>query len=231
MNEKQLAAEYSVKYIEDGMIIGLGTGSTVRFLLAKLGERIRQGLKISAVSTSSGTTELAKSLKINVVDINSIDRLDITIDGADEVNFELNGIKGGGGALLYEKIVAGISLKNIWIVDSSKLVKTLGKFPLPVEVIPFGSKQLFNRLDKLGFNPKFREINGKRFITDSNHYIIDLNLNLIENENELDAKLKSIPGIVETGLFINTADVIIIGKENGCEVLERQKKRSIPQSD
>ena len=226
MNEKQIAAEYSINYIEDGMLVGLGTGSTVRFMVLKLAERVKQGLKITAVSTSSSTTELAKSLKINVVDFNTVENIDITIDGADEVDSELNGIKGGGGALLYEKIVASQSLKNIWIVDSKKMVSKLGRFPLPVEVMPFGANQLYRKFEDLGFNPSFREANGKRFVTDGNHYIVDLKLNGIENPNELNTKLHLLPGVVETGLFINHVDTVIIGKDKKYEVLNRQKKRS-----
>ena len=231
MNEKQLAAEYSINYLEDGMLVGLGSGSTVKFMVVKLAERIKQGLKITAVSTSSATTELAKSLKINVIDFNTVENIDITIDGADEVDPELNGIKGGGGALLYEKIVASKSLKNIWIVDSGKIVNKLGKFPLPVEVMPFGSRQLFKKFEEKGFGPKFRENNGKRFITDGNHYIIDLQLNEIENPHEFNTQLHLTPGVIETGLFLDVADVVIIGKRNDCEVLNRQKKRPTKQFD
>ncbi len=226
MNEKQLAAEYSINYIEDGMLVGLGSGSTVKLMVVKLAERIKQGLKITAVSTSSSTTELAKSLKINVIDFNSVENVDITIDGADEVDSELNGIKGGGGALLYEKIVASKSLKNIWIVDSGKMVKKLGKFPLPVEVMPFGANQLIKKFKNDEFSPKFRENNGKRFVTDGQHYIIDIHVNEIENPYQLNTQLHLIPGVVETGLFLDLADVVIIGKGNECEVLSRQKKRS-----
>ncbi len=231
MNEKQIAAEYSINYVEDGMLIGLGTGSTVRFMVAKLAERVKQGLKITAVSTSSITTELAKSLKINVVDFNSVENIDLTIDGADEVDSELNGIKGGGGALLYEKIIACQSSKNIWIVDSGKIVNKLGKFPLPVEVVPFGAKHLLEKFMDSGFKPQFRENNGKRFVTDGNHYIIDINLNEIENPQEMNTQLHLLPGVVETGLFINIADVVIIGKGNDCKVLNRQKKRSTKKID
>jgi ribose 5-phosphate isomerase A len=231
MNEKQISAEYSINYIEDGMLVGLGTGSTVRFMVLKLAERVKQGLRITAVSTSVSTTELAKSLKINVVDFNSVENIDLTIDGADEVDPDLNGIKGGGGALLYEKIVARQSSKNIWIVDSGKKVNKLGKFPLPVEVMPFGSKQLFEKFVEDGFSPKFREQEGKRFVTDGNHYLIDLQLNKIENPYELNTNLHLIPGVVETGLFLDVADIVLVGKGSGCEVIERQKKRSTKKFD
>jgi ribose 5-phosphate isomerase A len=134
MNEKKIAANYSVNFIEDGMIVGLGTGSTVAFMLQKLSERIKAGLNITAVSTSQATTKLANSFGIKLIELSDVDEIDVTIDGADEVDENLNGIKGGGGALLHEKIIASNSKQNIWIIDSSKLVKTLGKFPLPVEL-------------------------------------------------------------------------------------------------
>ncbi len=149
MNEKQLAAEKSVEFIKDGMTLGLGTGSTVFFLVNKLAELVKDGLKIKCVSTSNQTSELAKSLGIKITKFNEVDIIDLTIDGADEVDKNLNGIKGGGGALLFEKIVASASNQVIWIVDSSKFVKKLGKFPLPVEVIEFGSNHLLKRFIEL----------------------------------------------------------------------------------
>ena len=146
MNEKKIAAEKSIQFIKDGMTLGLGTGSTVFFLVNKLAELVKQGLNIKCVSTSNQTSELAKSLGIKIVNLNEVDHIDLTIDGADEVDKNLNGIKGGGGALLFEKIVAAASEQVIWIVDSSKYVSKLGKFPLPVEVIPFGSNHLFTEI-------------------------------------------------------------------------------------
>ena len=156
MNEKKLAAEKSIDFIKDGMILGLGTGSTVFFLVNKLAELVKQGLKVKCVSTSNQTSELAESLGIEIVNLNSVDHVDLTIDGADEVDNNLNGIKGGGGALLFEKIVSKASKKVIWIVDSSKFVNKLGKFPLPVEVVPFGLNHLLKKLDADGYNPKLR---------------------------------------------------------------------------
>ena len=144
MIEKKLAAEKSVDFIEDGMTIGLGTGSTVFFLVKKLAESVKAGLKVKCISTSNQTSELARSLGIQITELNEVNFIDLTIDGADEVDENLNGIKGGGGALLFEKIVAAASKKVIWVVDSSKFVKQLGRFPLPVEVISFGCKS-FNQ--------------------------------------------------------------------------------------
>ncbi|MBK7228234.1 MAG: ribose-5-phosphate isomerase RpiA [Ignavibacteriales bacterium] len=221
MNEKQLAAEKSIEFIKNRMILGLGTGSTVFFLVKKLAELVKQGLDITCVSTSNQTSELAKSLGIRISSLNEVEKIDLTIDGADEVDKNLNGIKGGGGALLYEKIVAKASNKVIWIVDSSKYVLQLGKFPLPVEIISFGSNQLLKRFDELGFNPEIRKNGNDNFITDSGNLIVDLHLNEIEDAINLERQIKLIPGVVEVGLFNNIADLVIIGKGNSTEIINR----------
>ncbi len=222
MNEKQLSAEKSIEFIKDGMIVGLGTGSTVFFLVKKLAELVKQGLNITCVSTSNQTSELAKSLGIKILSLNDVDKIDLTIDGADEVDKNLNGIKGGGGALLYEKIVAKASNKVIWIVDSSKFVEKLGRFPLPVEIISFGSKQLFNRFDELGFSPQIRKNGNNNFITDSGNLIVDLHLNEIDDAIILERQIKLMHGVVEVGLFNNIADTVIVGKEKSTEIFSRK---------
>lgn len=222
MDKKRAAGEKAVEFIKDGMIVGLGTGSTVYYTINKLGEMVANGLRIKAVSTSSSTTELAEKLGIPLVSLNEIDHVDITIDGADEVNDALNGVKGGGGALLYEKLVAVSSDKVIWVVDSSKMVKSLGRFPLPVEVIPFAYNQVLNKFKNMDFSPKVRMKNNSFFVTDGGHYIIDLYLNEIENPYELQNNLNSMPGVVEHGLFLNIADTIIIGKENSAEIINKR---------
>jgi ribose 5-phosphate isomerase A len=224
MNEKQLAADYSVNFIEDGMIVGLGTGSTVGFMLQKLSERIKAGLNITAVSTSQTTAKLANSLGIKISKLTDVDEIDITIDGADEIDESLNGIKGGGGALLYEKIIASISNKNIWIVDSSKLVKTLGKFPLPIEVVKFGCTNLCIKLETNGFKPTIRMKGNTRYITEENNYIIDLKMDNISNPAVLDAKLKNFAGVVETGLFYSIADTVIAGVGNKIKIFNKKKR-------
>lgn len=221
MNEKQLAAEKSIEFIIDGMTLGLGTGSTVFFLVKKLAERVKQGLNIKCVSTSIQTSELAKSLGIIILNLNEVEVIDLTIDGADEVDRNLNGIKGGGGALLFEKIVAAASKKVIWIVDSSKYVSKLGKFPLPVEVIPFGSNHLLKRFKDRGFNPAIRKNGSEIYITDSGNRIIDLHLNEIEDSLKLEQEIKLIPGVVEVGLFNNIANMVIVGKGNSTEIISR----------
>ena len=224
MNEKKIAAEYAINFIEDGMIVGLGTGSTVAFMLQKLSERIKSGLNISAVSTSQATTKLANSLGIKISNLADVDEIDITIDGADEVDENLNGIKGGGGALLHEKVIASNSKKNIWIVDSSKLVKSLGKFPLPVEVVKFGYTHLCIKLENIGLRPTIRVSGNKPLITDENNYIIDLKMEKIPNSAVLDSKLKSFAGVVETGLFYGVADTVIAGVGNKIKIFNKKKR-------
>lgn len=222
MNEKQLAAEKSVEFIKNGMTLGLGTGSTVFYLVQKLGEQVKQGLKIKSVSTSTQTSELARSLGIKIIDIDEVDFIDLTIDGADEVDKNLNGIKGGGGALLFEKLVAKASKKNIWIVDSSKYVEYLGKFPLPVEVVRYGAKHTFNTIENLGYHPRFRKSGDNFVITDSGNFIIDLHINKIDNPIDLERKIKLLPGVVEVGLFNNIVNILIIGRENSVEIINRK---------
>jgi ribose 5-phosphate isomerase A len=223
--EKKAAAEKAVEFIESGMLVGLGTGSTVKFMIESLAKKIKDGLKVKAISTSNATSKFAESLGITVLDFSDVDEIDLTIDGADEVDPNLNGIKGGGGALLNEKIVASSSKKNIWVVDSTKRVGQLGRFPLPIEVVPFGAKQTFNKLLSLGYNPNFRSADGNNYVTDGNHFIIDLQLNKIEKPEELNNKLLLIPGVVETGLFLEICDLLIISAEDECEIITKKRKR------
>ncbi len=219
--EKKAAAERAVDYVKDGIIVGLGSGSTVFFAIKKIGELVRAGLNIKAVSTSDATTQLAQSEGIKLISIDDAGEIDLTIDGADEADSSFNGIKGGGGALLFEKIVALSSKKNIWIVDSAKLVDWLGKFPLPVEVIPFGYKRVFKIIDEMKLNPVIRKKNDDLYFTDSGNLIFDLHIGKIDDPVKLNEELKLINGIVETGLFINIADTIIIGRSNSSEIINK----------
>ena len=155
-----------------------------------------------------------------------VDKIHLTIDGADEVDPNLNGIKGGGGALLFEKVTATASEKVIWIIDSSKYVKQLGAFPLPVEVIPFGSNHIFKKFSEAGYNPRIRKIGEDIYLTDSGNEIIDLRLNAIKDSVKLEKEIKMIPGVVEVGLFNNIADTVIIGRENSTEILYRTRAKS-----
>ncbi|KAA0766678.1 ribose 5-phosphate isomerase A [Bacillus sp. SH5-2] len=220
MNLKQLAGEYAANFVQDGMKVGLGTGSTVYWMIQKLGQRVQEGLSIQAVPTSKETEALAQQLNIPLISLNDIQTLDLTIDGADEIDSNLQLIKGGGGALLREKIVAASSTELIIIADESKVVTHLGTFPLPVEIIPFSWKQTENKIQSLGCQTTLRLKNNDIFITDNNNMIIDCVFpNHISNPATLHEKLKMITGVVETGLFINMTNKAIIGTNNGIKEL------------
>ncbi|WP_342714618.1 ribose 5-phosphate isomerase A [Bacillus paramycoides] len=217
---KQLAGEYAANFVKDGMTVGLGTGSTVYWTIQKLGERVKEGLSFQAVPTSKETEALAKQLSIPLISLNEIEILDFTIDGADEINLNLQLIKGGGGALLREKIVASSSKELIIIADESKLVTHLGTFPLPVEIIPFSWKQTERKIQSLGFQTTLRLKNNETFITDNNNIIIDCIFpHNITNPANLHTQLKMITGVVETGLFVNMTSKAIIGTKNGIKEL------------
>lgn len=224
MNQDELKAQTgreSVKYIQSGMIVGLGTGSTVRYMVDELGKQVQAGnlTNIIGVTTSRRTAKQAQDLGITIKDIDDIDHIDLCIDGADEVSDDFQGIKGGGGALLWEKIVANASNKIIWIVDESKLVHKLGKFPLPVEVVPFGAQLVFNRLAKKGYKPTWRMDGDQKFLTDENNYIIDLHLGEIDHPEQLADELIHMVGVIETGLFLNRVNDVIVGTQNGPKIL------------
>ncbi len=220
---KFLAAKRSVAFVENGMRVGLGTGSTAAFMVRCLGERVRdEGLRITGVPTSTQTADLAREQKIQVATLDDVKWLDLTIDGADEFDADLALIKGGGGALLHEKIVATASDQMIVIADAAKEVGTLGSFPLPVEVIRFGcntTKALIEEalisLDVMGRGTAIRQKDGANFITDEGNLILDLELNRIGNPRQLALMLNQIPGVVENGLFIDICDIVIIGHGDG----------------
>ena len=217
MNQKQQVGEKAAIFIENKMTVGLGTGSTARYMVEALAKRVKEeGLEIECVATSIATFDLAKSLGLNIKELSEVGEIDLTIDGADEVSPDFQGIKGGGAAHLYEKIVASRSKKNIWIVDDSKLVDKLGAFPLPVEVVRFGSEYLFEQFKAADYHPSFRlNKDGEKLLTDSGNYIIDLNLKEIENPKELAKELKTMVGVVEQGLFIDIVDQVIVGNSEG----------------
>lgn len=220
---KFVAAKRACDYVESGMKLGLGTGSTAAWLVRCLGELVRDnGLRIQGVPTSTRTAQLARDVGIEVISLDEAKWLDLTIDGADEYDDRLNLIKGGGGALLQEKIVATASDQMIVIADISKKVETLGAFPLPVEVIPFGwqtSKALIEEaligMDVLGTNATLRMNGQTPFITDEGNHILDLHLNRIGNARQLSLVLNQIPGVVENGLFIDICDIVITGYGDG----------------
>ncbi|MDG1318187.1 MAG: ribose-5-phosphate isomerase RpiA [Paracoccaceae bacterium] len=220
---KFAAAKRASALVETGMRVGLGTGSTAAFLVRCLGDRVREeGLSIQGVPTSSRTAHLAREVGIEVFTLEDLPQLDLTIDGADEFDPDLNLIKGGGGALLQEKIVAMASNKMVVITDDSKKVDTLGAFALPVEVLKFGwqtSHELIkNRLEALGLGDKpiARRMSGETpYFTDEGNYILDLQLGRIADAPQLALRLNQIPGVVENGLFIAICERVIIGYNDG----------------
>ncbi len=210
ISEKQRSAEAACEYVKDGMIVGLGTGSTAEFAVKKIGELVRNGLSIRGIPTSDSTKILAESEGIPLIDFSETMFIDLTIDGADEIDANLNMIKGGGAALLREKIVASASREEIIIVSVSKLVQQLGAFPLPVEVIPFGWQVVFNQLESLQGNPELRLKQGQPSVTDQGNFIVDCHFRKIENPEQLEQHLNMIPGVVENGLFINLCTRMIM---------------------
>lgn len=215
MDGKQAAALKAVEYIQDGMTVGLGTGSTAYWAIEYTAQKVAQGMRITAVATSEATAKIATEKGIVISSISEVDHIDIDIDGADEADSDLNLIKGGGGALLREKIVAKASRRFIVIADESKLVATLGKFPLPVEVIPFGWEHTARHITALGCSAQLRYKAEKLFITDSGNYILDCNFNQIPAAPLLETQLNGIAGVVDNGLFINMAERVIIGYKDG----------------
>lgn len=220
--QKKLAAQKAASLMPNNAVIGLGTGSTAAHFVRALAERVKnEGLQIEAVSTSFRTADLATELGIKVLNIDEVKHVDVTVDGADEVDPALNGIKGGGAALLFEKVVAMMSDKNIWIVDSSKYHTELGSFLLPIEVVKFGSQQVFNFLAEKGLQPQWRMTDAdEKLATDSENYIIDVQLPAGTDVLSLGTELKAMTGVVEHGLFLNICDMLIIGGEE-MEIIER----------
>ena len=220
---KFVAAKKATDFVEDGMRVGLGTGSTAAWLVRCLGEMVREdGLRIKGVPTSTRTAELAREVGIEVVSLDEAKWLDVTIDGADEFDGDLNLIKGGGGALLQEKIVATASDQMVVIADVGKEVETLGAFPLPVEVVPFGwqttqalIEETLVGMDVLGRNATLRMNGDSPFMTDEGNHILDLHLKRIGDARQLALVLNQMPGVVENGLFIDICDVVIVGYGDG----------------
>ncbi|MCH2283733.1 MAG: ribose-5-phosphate isomerase RpiA [SAR324 cluster bacterium] len=222
MSEKQLSAEAACNYVKDGMIVGLGTGTTAEFAVRKIGKLVRNGLSIRGIPTSNRTKELAEAEGIPLIDFSESMFIDLTIDGADEIDGNLNMIKGGGAALLQEKIVASVSKAEIIVVNRTKLVDQLGAFPLPVEVIPFGWQVVFNQLESLHGNPDLRLNKGQPQVTDQGNYIIDCHFRKIENPKLLEHQLNMIPGVVENGLFINLCTKMILA--DGEQLIVKDRK-------
>ena len=217
---KRLAAEKACDYIEDGMILGLGTGSTVDYALRKIGKMVNEGIKIKGIPTSFRTKKIAIEEKIPLTSLEDNPEIDLTIDGADEVDSELRLIKGGGGALTREKMIAYYSKKVIIIIDETKVVKMLGiDFSLPVEVVKFGWALTKNKLKEFNCNVELRKIMNNPYITDNSNYIIDCEFDRIKDPEQLEIDINNIPGVVENGLFIGLADEVIVGSKQGIKTL------------
>lgn len=220
-SQKRQAALKATDYVHDGMVVGLGTGTTAKHLIIALGERVHAGLKIRAVPTSHDTAALARQSGIPLIESNAW-TIDVAIDGADQVDPHFNLVKGGGGALLKEKIVAAAANRFVVMVDHTKLVPALGgSFPLPIEVVPFGWGSTARHIERVsGGTAVLRERNGAVFQTEAGHVILDLHMPKIDSPAQLEIELNQIPGIVETGLFIGRTSILIVGHAQGVDVTD-----------
>jgi ribose 5-phosphate isomerase A len=227
--QKVRAAIAALQYVEDGMTLGLGSGSTAEIFVKQLAERVKNGLRVKGVPTSQNTADLAREVGVPLVDVDHVDRIAVTVDGADEVDGRFQLIKGGGGCLLREKIIAHASDLMIVVIDETKLVSTLGRFPLPVEVEPFGfsitAKQIYDALRLAGVAKPDVQLRRKGdgldpYVTDGGHYILNCSCEAIPDAGLADQLLKSLPGVVEHGLFMNLARVVIVGEDNEARVME-----------
>jgi ribose 5-phosphate isomerase A len=221
-HEKRVAARAAVDHVQPGMIVGLGTGSTAAHVVALLGERVRAGLDIRGVPTSDATRLLAERAGIPLVALDEVEAVDLTIDGADEIGRGLALIKGGGAALLHEKIVWSASRRTIAVGDMSKLVERLGAFPLAVEVIPLGHRHAARRIEALGARVTRRERLGSAYVTEEGNWILDCAFGSITDPAALAAKLDAITGVVEHGLFVGLASIAIVGVGEEARVIERR---------
>ena len=221
-NLKKQVGIKAAEFVKSGMVVGLGTGSTAAYFVEELGRRIaEEQLEITGVTTSNVTSSQARALGIPLASIDEVDYVDLTVDGADEIDSSLNGIKGGGAALLMEKIVATNSKDCIWIVDESKQVETLGAFKLPVEVVQYGAENLFRHFEKKGYSPAYREKDGQRFVTDQGNFIIDLDLKVIPDAEALAEELDRTVGVVDHGLFLGMVSKVIVGTPEGPKIISK----------
>jgi ribose 5-phosphate isomerase A len=219
---KRMAAQCALEFVEDGMLLGLGSGTTSSIFIQELGQRVKEGLRVRGIATSIASQQLAESLSIPITNFDESPVLDLAIDGADEVGPGLALIKGGGGALLREKIVASAARKFIVIADSSKLVKQLGRFPLPVEVIKMALPIVTRKFEAFGLNPKLRHRpDGSKYITDEGNYILDCSCGAIPNPAKTAADIRGVAGVVEHGLFLGMASLAVIAGDKGITKIGR----------
>jgi ribose 5-phosphate isomerase A len=220
--EKEAAARASLQYVKDGQVVGLGTGSTAAYFIKLLGEKVKSGLHIKGIPTSVRSRDLAQSLDIPLTTLDECQEIDVTVDGADEVDPQLRLIKGGGGALLREKIVASATRTMVVVADASKQVQTLGKFPLPVEVIKFAQVLVAKRIAAMGAQVELRLNPDKTpYVTDENNHILDCRFGVIQDADRLARELSQMPGVVEHGLFIGMASVALFARGNEIVELRR----------
>lgn len=213
---KQRVALKATSLVKPGMMLGLGSGTTMHWFVTALAEHVKEGLQLTAVPTSSDVQKLAEEKGIPLTTLNEVDSIDLTIDGADEIDTNWQLIKGGGGALLQEKLVASVSRELVIIADHSKMVEQLGNFPLPVEVVPYGWKLVQKRLEQFyKIRTTLREKNNRPFLTDHGHYILDCHFKQITDAPTLNGELNLVPGVVETGLFIDMVSGLYIGYADG----------------
>lgn len=219
---KRAAGEAALQYVPDGALVGLGTGSTVKYFLLALGKKVKSGFRVQGIPTSQETARLANDLNIPLLPNEGDWKLDLAVDGADQVDPQFQLIKGGGGALLREKIVASAARQFIVIVDEAKWVPVLGMpMPIPVEVIPFGWPNTQRHIQALGWSSRLRKKNNEVFKTDGGNVILDVEVDRIENPTILEAQLNGIPGVVENGLFVNRTSIVILGSTDGITIKER----------
>jgi len=221
--EKEAAARASLRFVKDGQIVGLGTGSTAAYFIQLLGEQVKKGLRIRGIPSSDRSREQAANLGIPLTTLDECQQIDVTVDGADEVDPQLRLIKGGGGALLREKIVASATKQLVIVADATKRVPVLGKFPLPVEVIKFAQALITKKLEALGAQVELRRgAEGKPYLTDENNYILDCRFGQIPDADGLARRLSDMPGVVEHGLFIGMASVVLVAA--GSEIIELRRQ-------
>ena len=220
---KELAAEKAVEEVQSGMIVGLGTGSTIYYALLKLGQMVRLGLEIIGIPTSEQTSQIAEEQRIQLSTVTENPVIDLTIDGADEVDPNLNLIKGLGGALVREKIIAHASNRLIIVADESKVVDYLGtKSPLPVEVVQFGWESTQIALNRICQKSVLRQVNDQTFLSDNGNFILDCYFDQIFDPNQTEVEINGIPGVVENGLFVGRVDRVIVGTADGIQTQDRQ---------
>jgi ribose 5-phosphate isomerase A len=220
--EKEAAARASLRFVKDGQVVGLGTGSTAAYFIELLGEQVKKGLKIRGIPSSDRSREQAAGLGIPLTTLDECPEIDVTVDGADEVDPQLRLIKGGGGALLREKIVASATKYYVIITDATKRVPVLGRFPLPVEVIKFAQVVVQKKIEELGAAVELRRgTDGKPYLTDENNHILDCRFGQIPDADGLGRRLNDMPGVVEHGLFIGMASVVLVAK--GSEIVELRR--------